>query len=301
MNHSGTLPDPIHPSARIGMVTLKVADLDRQEQFYQTVLGFHLLERQKGATLLGTDQHRLLQLVETPDHRRYSRNAGLYHFAILFPNRQTFALAVARLFHLQIANAPTDHIMTKATYLNDPEGNGIELYAESPEDGWMGMESGQFIARRADGSLSSGREPLDLENLFSLLPPAADLQSPLPAETIIGHIHLHVPHLQAAVDFYHQTIGFDIMGVDPAIQMGFLSAGGYHHHIGLNTWQGPGVPLPPADALGLQDFEVLLPDQAAMEQARLRLEQAGASFRSENRNLSVSEPSGGRVILTSTD
>jgi catechol 2,3-dioxygenase len=298
MNDTELLYNSIHPSARIGMVTLTVADLGQHQEFYQSVLGLNLLDQQPDSAILGTDQHRLLNLVEKPDHHRYPRTAGLYHFAVLFPNRPTFSQAVARLFELHIPNAPTNHIMTKATYLKDPEGNGIELYTESPEDGWMGMESGQFIARRSDGSLSSGREPLDLQALFALLPPGVDLQAPIPAETTIGHIHLHVPRLQQAVAFYHQAIGFDIMGLDPAIQMGFLSAGGYHHHIGLNTWQGKGVPLPPSDALGLRDFEVLLPDREALDQVRYRLERAEMDFRTDDGALEVPEPSGGKVILT---
>ena len=123
--------------------------------------------------------------------------------------------------------------MTKTTYLSDPEGNGIELYAESPEDGWMGTVDGSFIARRADGTLSNGREALDLDALFSRLDKDTKIDGTIPLETRMGHVHLHVRNLREAVDFYHGVIGFDVMGVDESVQMGFVSAGGYHHHIGL--------------------------------------------------------------------
>ena len=165
---------------------------------------------------------------------------GLYHFAVLFPNRRELARAMARLFALKYRNYPTDHIMTKTTYLDDPEGNGIELYAESPEDGTWTMANGEYVTRRADGSLSDGREPLDVDALFSHLKEDDRLDVPIPPETRVGHIHLHVRDIEEAVDFYHGVIGFDVMGVAKAFRMAFVSAGGYHHHIGLNTWQGEG-------------------------------------------------------------
>src|SRR5262249_23712805 len=161
----------------------------------------------------------------------------LYHLAVLFPNRGELGRAIGRLFALRYPNAPTDHIMTKSTYLDDPEGNGIELYAESPEDGFFGMENGRFIARRADGSLSDGREPLDVEALCRQIPAGASFDQPVPEETRIGHVHLHIRNVEEAVDFYHGLIGFDVIGMAKSFRAAFVSAGGYHHHLGLNTWQ----------------------------------------------------------------
>ena len=205
---------------------------------------------------------------------------------------------MARLFRLKYQNYPTDHIMTKTTYLDDPEGNGIELYTESPEDGWMGMENGEYIARRADGTLSNGREPLDVEALLGHLTPGDRLDVPAPADTRIGHVHLHVRNINEALDFYHGVLGFDVMGNAKTMRAAFVSAGGYHHHIGLNTWQGEGAPPPPPDALGLRYFSVELPDQPALEEVLARVEKAGIPANQTKDGLLVSDPSQNGVVLT---
>ena len=223
---------------------------------------------------------------------------GLYHFAVLFPDRRELARALARLFVLKYQNYPTDHIMTKTTYLDDPEGNGIELYAESPEDGWMGMENGEYIARRANGSLSNGREPLDVEALLGHLTADDHLDVPIPPATRIGHVHLHVSHVNQALNFYHGVLGFDVMGNAKTMRAAFISAGGYHHHIGLNTWQGEGAPPPPADALGLRYFSVELPDQAALDEVLARVEKAGLPANQTKDGLLLTDPSQNGVVLT---
>src|SRR5262245_59300379 len=132
----------IHPKTALGHVSLTVANLDKQILFYQQILGFKLHWREDDTAGLGAGGSDILRLVHRPDARRYARTAGLYHFAVLFPNRREFARAVARLFAVRYRNAPTDHIMTKSTYLDDLEGNGIELYCESPEDGTWDWEDG---------------------------------------------------------------------------------------------------------------------------------------------------------------
>lgn len=288
----------IHPATRIGLVELAVASLENQITFYQQALGFHLHWQEGREAGLGAGGEDLLRLVERPGLRRYRGTTGLYHFAVLFPNRYELARAIARLFALRVRNAPTDHIMTKTTYLDDPEGNGIELYAESPEDGWFGMENGAFAARRADGTPSDGREPLDLEALFSLLDPNERLDQPLPEGTRVGHVHLHVRDLQEAVDFYHGLLGFDLMGHAPRFQAAFVSAGGYHHHIGLNTWQGAGAPPPPQDSVGLRYFSVRLPDEGALEQVRERIQAAGWASQEVGEGLRLKDPSQNGVLLT---
>jgi len=291
----------IHPATRLGRVTLTVADLDAQIAFYRQALGFRLHWREGSRAGLGAGGEDLLLLFEQPGVKRYRGVTGLYHFAIVFPNRRELARAVARLFSLKIRNSPTDHIMTKTTYLSDPEGNGIELYAESPEDGWFGVENGSFVARRADGSPSDGREPLDLQALFALLQPGDALDLPLPEGTRLGHVHLHVRDLQEAVDFYHGLLGFDVMGLSPTFQAAFVSAGGYHHHIGLNTWQGAGAPPPPADAAGLRHFSVVLPDSQALAQVSARLSQAGLPFNQTSEGLLLHDPSENGVLLTAVE
>jgi catechol 2,3-dioxygenase len=223
---------------------------------------------------------------------------GLYHFAVLFPDRRQLARAIARLFSVRYPNYPTDHIMTKTTYLDDPEGNGIELYAESPEDGSWSMANGEYVTRRADGTLSDGREPLDVKALFNHLKDDDRLDEPVPAGTRIGHVHLHIRNIDEAVDFYHGLLGFDVMGVARSFRAAFVSAGGYHHHIGLNNWQGEGAPPPPPDALGLRYFTVELPNQKALDEVIARLDKASIPTNQTEDGLLLSDPSQNGILLT---
>ena len=302
MNQTQTQPQTksefsIHPATKMGHISLTVASLENQIAFYQQALGFKLHWREGNKAGLGSGGTDLLRLTEEPNVKKYRGVSGLYHVAYLFPNRRELAIAMARLFALKYPNSPTDHIMTKTTYLDDLEGNGIELYCESPEDGWMGNENGKYIARRADGSLSNGREPLDVDALFSHLNEDDKLDAPIPPETRIGHVHLHVRDVNEAVDFYHGVIGFDIMGVAKEFQMAFVSAGGYHHHLGLNTWQGAGAPPPPADALGLRYFTIDLPDQKAYDEVVARVDAAGIPSNQTEAGLLLHDPSQNGVIL----
>jgi len=274
-----------------------VANLDNQIAFYQQVLGFQQHWRDGKRAGLGAGGADLLRLVEQPNVKRYRRVTGLYHFAVLFPDQRELARAVARLFVLKYPNSPTDHIMTKTTYLNDPEGNGIELYAESPEDGSFVIENDDFVTRRADGSLSDGREALDVDRLFSHLAEDDRLDASVPPETRVGHVHLHVRNVPEAVDFYHGIIGFDVMGISSTFHAAFISAGGYHHHIGLNAWQGEGAPPPPADAVGLHYFTVDLPDQAALDEVIARVDAAGLSSNMTEDGLLLYDPSQNGVVL----
>lgn len=288
----------IHPSTLMGHVSLTVANLENQILFYTKVLGFQLHWREGNRAGLGAGGADLLRLTEEPNLKRYRGTTGLYHFAVLFPNKKELARAMARLFALQYENYPTDHIMTKTTYLDDPEGNGIELYAESPEDGTWSLANGEYITRRKDGSLSNGREPLNVNELFGLLSQDDNLEQGIPPETRVGHVHLHVRDIEEAIDFYHGVIGFDVMGVAKAFRMGFVSAGGYHHHLGLNTWQGEGAPPPPADAAGLRYFTVELPNQEALDQVIARIDAANIPSNQTEDGLLIQDPSQNNVMLS---
>ena len=288
----------IHPATLMGHVSLTVANLENQITFYTQALGFKLHWREGNKAGLGAGGADLLRLTEEPNLKRYRGTTGLYHFAILFPNRKELARAMARLFAMRYENYPTDHIMTKTTYLDDPEVNGIELYAESPEDGTWSLANGEYITRRKDGSLSSGREPLNVNELFALLDQNDALDQSVPPETRVGHVHLHVRDVDEAVDFYHGVIGFDVMGVAKAFRMGFVSAGGYHHHLGLNTWQGEGAPPPPADAAGLRYFTVELPNQEALDQVIARIDAAGIPSNKTEDGLLLQDPSHNNVMLS---
>ena len=288
----------IHPATQIASISLTVSNLENQLAFYQQALGFQLHWREGNQASIGTGDYELLHLVEQPGYKRYHGVTGLYHFAVLFPDRRALARAMARLFALKYLNHPTEHIMTKTTYLDDPEGNGIELYTESPEDGEWFMEEGGFGARRSDGSPSNGREPLNVEALFSHLKDDDKLDVSIPKETRIGHIHLHVSDVDEAVNFYHGVLGFDVMGKARVMRAAFVSAGGYHHHVGLNTWQGEGAPPPPPDALGLRHFAIEFPDQSALEEVIARVEKAGIPANKTEDGLLLYDPSQNGILLT---
>ena len=287
----------IHPATLIGHVSLTVASLENQIVFYQQVLGFKIHWREGNKAGLGAGGSDLLLLSEEPNLKKYRGVTGLYHFAIWFPSRRELARAVARLGELRYRNYPTDHVMTKTTYLDDPEGNGIELYCESPEDGTFVIENDDFVTRRADGSLSSGRESLDVQALFSHLKKDDKLDEPLPPETRLGHIHLHVRDVQEAVDFYHGIIGFDVMGNSSTFKAAFISAGGYHHHLGLNAWQGEGAPPPPADAVGLRHFTIDFTNQQALDEVVKRIDDAGIPSNKTDNGLLVYDPSQNGLVL----
>ncbi len=287
----------IHPETRIGHISLTVASLDNQIEFYTKVMGFKLHWRDGIKAALGSGGTDLLILAEEPNRKKYRGVTGLYHVAYVFPNRHELAIAVARLFAIKHPNSPTDHIMTKTTYLDDLEGNGIELYCESAEDGSWTFKDGKFESYRKDGSWSDGREALDLKDLFSHLTEKDRLDVPVPPEVRIGHVHLHVRDVDEAVDFYHGIIGFDVMGLAETFQAAFVSAGGYHHHIGLNTWQGHGAPPPPPDAVGLRYFTIELPNQKAYDEVLARVDAAGIPSNETEAGLLLHDPSQNGVIL----
>ncbi|HLF26353.1 MAG TPA: VOC family protein [Anaerolineae bacterium] len=288
----------IHPATRPGHVHLSVANLDRQVEFYQKVIGLKLHWRKDVTAGLGVGNADLLRLTEARSGRRYRGTTGLYHFAILLPNRRELARAIGRLLALRYPNYPTDHVMTKTTYLDDPEGNNLELYTESPEDGTMAIVNGSAVVRRADGTPSDGREPLDLEALFRELTTEDQLDEPMPRETRIGHYHLYVADLDQTMRFYHDVLGFDNMGVARAFRMGMVSVAGYHHHIGFNTWVGEGAPPPPPDALGLRYFSFVLPNKAELEHVVERVQQAGIAAEHTEDGILIRDPSQNTVLLT---
>jgi len=298
MTHPNTLQEfSLHPATEVGPVSLTVANLENQILFYEKAMGFKLHWREGQSAALGTGERELIRLTEEANLKKYRGVTGLYHFAVLFPNRRELAIAMARLFALKVRNSPTDHVMTKTTYLDDPEGNGIELYCESPEDGSWTLKDGEYETRWADGRWSDGREALDVEAFFKNLKDDDRVDAPIPIETKMGHVHLHVRDIPEALDFYHGILGFDIMGHAKEFHMAFVSAGGYHHHLGLNTWQGEGAPPPPADAVGLRHFTVDFPNQSALDEVVARVEKSGISYNQTEDGLLLHDPSQNGVVL----
>lgn len=287
----------IDPGLLPAYVHLKVASLENQVAFYQQALGLRLHWQEGDSAALGAGGHDLLRLTQIQGARRYRGVTGLYHFAILYPNRYELARAVARLFALRWPNSPTDHILTKTTYLEDPEGNTIELYCESPEDGIFAVENGEFIAQRSDGSPSDGREALDLDVLFAELGDSYTPEGHVPPETRLGHFHLHVADLETTRRYYHNLLGFDDMGVGQRYRMGMVSAGGYHHHIGFNTWQGQNAPPAPPDAVGLDHIAFTFATVQGWQDFQSRLEEAQLPYQKTENGLQLQDPSQNTLLF----
>lgn len=234
---------PLPVDSHIGQVSLTVRNLEQSTAFYRDVIGFESTPeglRPPGGRVL-------IELHEQPDAiPKPRRSTGLYHFAILVPSRAALGRSLRRLAEKRWpVSGAADHLVSEALYLSDPDGLGIEIYRDRPRDTWRTSPTGE---------LAMGTDPLDLQAVHD--EPGADSPwSGLESGTVMGHVHLHVPHLDAAETFYCGRLGFDPMlrGYPGAL---FVAAGGYHHHLGLNTWVGVGAPPPPANAVGLRSFTI---------------------------------------------
>ncbi|TMD41750.1 MAG: glyoxalase [Chloroflexi bacterium] len=288
-------------AARTGMgtVDLSVTDGDRALRFYRDYVGLTPLPGDGPEIRMGAPGREIVVLHPDAERPVEPRTSGLYHLAIVVPDRRELARVIARLGRLRWDQYPTDHVMTKANYLWDPDGNGIEIYVESPEDGTMGFGNGTFVAYDKDGRPRSGRDPIDLEEMFSHLTDddrtKDGLVSPMPAGTKMGHVHLHVADVDDALSFYHDLVGFDVMGHVPGV--GFVSAGGYHHHLGLNTWAGQGAKPRSAGSAGLRRFTIELPSRRDLDDVVSRLEHGNVRLNEEDGGLAAVDPSANRILF----
>jgi len=288
----------IPATTRLGHVHLTVSNLDRQLLFYTRVLGFILHWREGGEAALGTESEVLLRLSEKPGAHRVEHTTGMYHFAILYPSRKELARAMARLFALRYPNAPTDHGISKTTYLDDLEGNNIELYVRSLDDAVYDTVNGQLVVRYADGRIGDGRDPLDLEALFSELEEGDPIDLPLPEGTRIGHVHLYASSLEKSMDFYARILGFQEGPLIPNFRMGEVGLDNPQPHvIAFNTWKGTDIP-PVPDTLGMRYFTIVLPNAGELQRVVERVQVAGLPAEQTSDGIVVYDPSHITVILT---
>jgi len=279
--------------ARIGLVRLKISTLHRAAPFYMDVLGLQTVGEAAHQLQLGVAPGApLIVLDETPGAvRKPARTTGLYHIAILVPSRVDLARIVMRFIETQYPlQGASDHGVSEALYLADPDGNGIEIYADRPAAVWPRANGAP------DGALAMVTEPLDMQGLLNLLGERKESAGLLPGAQI-GHIHLHVSRLAEAEAFYRDRLGLEVMqhyGGSAA----FLSAGGYHHHIGINTWAGVGAPPPPTSAVGLSYFTLQLPDQPALQRLIGRLSDSGVVLTPAENGFMLADPSGNQILLT---
>lgn len=241
--------NPLPADTRPGMVRLRVADLGRSLAWYHDLLGFAVLDSDGPHIRLGAGNEAFLELVERPGARPAARRApSLYHFAVLLPDRAGLGAVLAKLIEADVRVGSADHLVSEALYITDPDGLGIELYADRPREQWPWRH----------GRILMDILPLDLR---SLLRDASSGGGGLPVGTRIGHMHLHVPDLEVASGFYTDQLGLERMFAMPSAL--FLAAGGYHHHLGLNTWATPGSPAA-EDEAALLEWELIVPGGAEL-------------------------------------
>lgn len=279
-------PD-ISPQATVGSVHLTVSDLERSLIYYGERVGLETIDRAGGHAALGAGGRELLVLVEEPGARPAAGYTGLYHFALLVPRRADLARWLAHAAREGVAlTGLSDHCVSEAIYLNDPDGHGIEIYWDRPREVWEGQ-----VAERMTTL------PLDVENLFEELDdPRSEPFDGLPAGTVMGHVHLKVASIPETVAFYRDLLGFGLMAqLGPSAA--FLSAGGYHHHLGANTWESRGAPAPPPGTAALRHATIVLPDSAERDRLLARLEESGLALEEHAEGPFVLDPSGNAWAL----
>jgi catechol 2,3-dioxygenase len=277
----------IPPQTTLGPVELTVADLDRSLAYYGSAVGLTARERSDGRAAVGTAERDLLVLVEEPGAAPADGYTGLYHFALLVPRRPDLArwLAHAARDRVELTGL-SDHYVSEAIYLRDPDHHGIEIYADRPREVWEG-EVGERMTTL----------PLNVQSLMGELPePETAAFDGLAAGTIMGHVHLRVAAIEDTVGFYRDVLGFGLMAsLGP--YAAFLSAGGYHHHLGANTWESAGASPAPAGSATLRHFTVDLPDDASLRGVIERLRSTGVPIDERAEGSLVRDPSHNAVLL----
>lgn len=275
------------PTTFVGHVKIKVQKLERSLQFYQEILGFDILEQTESTAKLTTDGKTSILSLEQPEGimPKQGGTTGLYHFAILLPKQSDLANIVLHLVENGIRFGSSDHLVSEALYLHDPDGNEIEIYRdrEPSEWNWHGEEVDMTV------------DPLNFENLLKFATPEQPWKK-MPAETVMGHIHLHVSELRKTEEFYVEGLGMDVVNRYGS-QALFLSYGGYHHHIGTNTWNGVGAPAPLQNSVGLETFTLIFDNEEVRAQTIANLKRIGAEVVESGNGIITYDPSGIAIEL----
>lgn len=266
---------------RLGSVQIRVSELERSILFYEKVVGLKLLSREKDRAELTADGRTpllILRQIAAPRPLGRSSAAGLYHFAILLPDRPSLGLVLRNMIDAGIHIGQGDHLVSEALYIQDPDNNGIELYADRPRSGWKRDSEGYYVMTT---------DPVDVDGLLAAS--AGLVWNGLPAGTVIGHVHFHVGNLERAKSFYCGVLGFELTAYYGGAAL-FVSAGGYHHHIGLNVWAGEGAAAAPADAPNIDFFTIVVPAPGDLEVIRQRAAAAGVETAGDSGMLTLTDP-----------
>jgi catechol 2,3-dioxygenase len=272
----------------MGPVRLIAGDIDALTTFWSRVVGLEVIERTASLSRRGAGGEALVELEAGPGAPvPPGRATGLFHLALLVPGRADLARTLHRVARAGWGfSGAADHLVSEALYLEDPEGNGIEVYRDRPRDEWR---------RTADGELEMATLPLDVDGVLAALPGEPG-DAGMPDGTVMGHVHLRVSDIGAADDFYAGALGFEptVRGYPGAL---FVAAGGYHHHLGLNTWGSRGASAPPPGARGLARYRIDLPDAASLDAAAARLADAGHAVTRRDDGVLAADPAGNGLLL----
>jgi len=279
-------PSPTLPATlRLGAVHLVVSSVDRAVDWYQRSLGLRVHAHEPTTAELGDGAETVLVLHEDPQARPAGRHAGLYHYALLYPSREELARAALRLSATRTRiDGASDHRTHEAIYLPDPDGNGIELAADRPRAQWP-----------AGLGYAGGPQRLDVDDLLATIGDEAPPRHVGPG-LAVGHLHLHVGDLERGLRFYRDALGFEVMALLPSAA--FVAAGGYHHHLGFNTWQGEGAPPVPPGVVGLRHWTVVLDGAEQVGAVRERLIAAGAEVEDRDGAILARDPWRNAVVVT---
>jgi catechol 2,3-dioxygenase len=277
----------IAPATAVGAVELSVADLTRSLAYYRRALGLSVLEEEEGRVSLGAGGTELLRLVEVPGAQPAPQHTGLFHFALLLPDRTSLARWFGHAVRDRVPlSGASDHAVSEAIYLRDPDYHGIEIYADRPRETWEGRV-GRLMTTR----------PLDADDLLGELDdPDHELFDGLPGGTRMGHVHLQVADVNDAVAFYRDVLGLELMA-QLGDEAAFLAAGGYHHHLGANTWNSAGASPPPPGSAALRHATIVLPDDEERDRVVARVADAGRDPQPRDDGVLVRDPSENALLL----
>jgi catechol 2,3-dioxygenase len=273
----------------MGAVHLTVADLERSLDYYRQAVGLQVLEQAAGRASLGAGGAELLQLVEEPGAHPALGHTGLYHFALVVPERVDLARWLAHAARDRISLVGlSDHFVSEAIYLSDPDLHGIEIYWDRPREVWEGQVGSRLTTL-----------PLDVQDLLGEVDdPDTEPFDGLPGGTAMGHVHFRVANVPDTIEFYRDVLGMDLTAALGS-QAAFLSAGGYHHHVGANTWESAGASPPPEGSAALRHATIVLPSAEEREEVVRRVSDSGQEPENTPHGPVVRDPSGNRLVLAS--
>lgn len=288
--------EKIHAGTALGPVHYNVAHLHRMVSFYSDIIGMKVLRRDADFAALGTDERELLHMTKVSDPPGGpagpgSRTTGLYHTAFLVPTKRDLAYLTRTLIDTRTpVQGTSDHGTHLALYLPDPEGNGIELAWDHPREQWPDLDGQPDLS-------AAPRRGVDIEDLLQTIEGDDEGWKGIGSGSTVGHIHLHVVDLDESRRFYNEVLGFDVILHSPSMGASFLSAGGYHHHVGMNIWKGRGLPPAEPGALGLRYFTVVVPDEEELQRVLERVRDGATSKDSGNGEAVVTKDADGIIVV----